>query len=151
MKNFIEHWKNRGDEKSDTQKFWIEFLSKVCGVDNPTELIEFEKRVELAHKSFIDGYIPSTRTIIEQKSLDVKLDSSTKQSDGSLMTSFEQAKRYSDWLPDSERARWIITCNFQEFRIYDMERPKADPEIIRLDNLEKERTKFLFMVKKDAL
>ena len=150
MKSFIERWKNRGDEKSDTQKFWIDFLSEVCGVDNPTEIIEFEKRVVLAHKSFIDGYIPSTRVIIEQKSLDVKLDNAAKQSDGSLMTPFEQAKRYSDWLPDSERARWIITCNFQEFRIYDMERPKADPEIIRLENLEKERRKFLFMVDLNA-
>ena len=152
IKDFIERWKNRGDEKSETQKFWIEFLREVCGVDNPTELIDFEKRVELAHKSFIDGYIPSTRTIIEQKSLDVNLDRAAKQSDGSSMTPFEQAKRYSDWLPDSERARWIITCNFQEFRIYDMERPKADPEIIRLENLEKRWQKFLFMVRpKDIL
>ena len=131
IKNFIERWKNRGDEKSDTQKFWIEFLREVCGVDNPTELIDFEKRVELEHKSFID----------------VK---SAKQSDGSLMTPFEQAKRYSDWLPDSERARWIITCNFQEFHVHDMERPKADPEIIRLENLEREWRKFLFIADPNA-
>ncbi|MBR2207553.1 MAG: hypothetical protein IJ859_01960 [Synergistaceae bacterium] len=116
MKSFIERWKNRGDEKSDTQKFWIEFLREICGVDNPTELIEFEKRVELVHKSFIDGYIPSTRTVIEQKSLDVKLDNSAKQSDGSLMTPFEQAKRYSDWLPDSERARWIILTTVEKLQ-----------------------------------
>lgn len=79
------------------------------------ELIDFEKRVELSHKSFIDGYVSSTRTIIEQRSRDINLDKAAKQSDGSVMTPFEQAKRYSDWLPDSERARWIITCNFKNF------------------------------------
>ena len=146
LRNFIERWQAHGDEKSDTQKFWLEFLRDVLNIERPEELIEFEKRVELKHKSFIDGYVPSTRTIIEQKSLDVNLDKAAKQSDGSLMNPFEQAKRYSDWLPDSERARWIITCNFQEFHVHDMEHPKADPEIIRLENLEREWRKFLFIV-----
>ena len=98
MRDFIERWRGRGDEKSDTQIFWIEFLQKVCGVENPTEIINFEKRVELGHISFIDGYIPSTRVLIEQKSLDVNLDTTAKQSDGTYLTPFEQAKRYSDWL-----------------------------------------------------
>ena len=149
IKNFIERWLNRGDEKSDTQKFWLEFLRDVLNAENPTELIDFEKRVELAHKSFIDGYIKSTRVLIEQKSFDVNLDKAAKQSDGTFMTPFEQAKRYSDWLPDSEHARWIITCNFQEFHIHDMERPKAEPEIIKLENLE--ARKFLFMIDANAL
>ena len=81
IKNFIERWLNRGDEKSDTQKFWLEFLRDVLNAENPTELIDFEKRVELAHKSFIDGYIKSTRVLIEQKSFDVNLDKAAKQSD----------------------------------------------------------------------
>ena len=147
VKDFIERWNNNdGDEKSENQKFWIEFLRYVLNVEHPEELIDFEKRVELSHKSFIDGYVSSTRTIIEQKSRDINLDKAAKQSDGSLMTPFEQAKRYSDWLPDSEHARWIITCNFQEFHIHDMEHPKADPEIIRLENLEREWRKFLFLI-----
>ena len=146
MKNFIERWKNNGDEKSDTQKFWLEFLQEVLNIEKPGEIVEFEKRVELAHKSFIDAYIPSTRTIIEQKSFDVNLDKAAKMSDGSFLTPFEQAKRYSDWLPDSEHARWIVTCNFQEFHIHDMEHPKADPEIIKLENLEREARKFLFLI-----
>ena len=148
IKNFIERWLNRGDEKSDTQEFWLEFLRDVLNAENPTELIDFEKRVELAHKSFIDGYIKSTRVLIEQKSFDVNLDKAAKQSDGTFMTPFEQAKRYSDWLPDSEHARWIITCNFQEFHVHDMERPKAKPEIIKLENLE--ARKFLFMIDANA-
>ena len=148
IKNFIERWLNRGDEKSDTQKFWLEFLRDVLNAENPTELIDFEKRVKLAHKSFIDGYIPSTRIIIEQKSFDVNLDKAVKQSDGTFMTPFEQAKRYYDWLPKSEKGNYIVVCNFQEFRIHDMERPKAEPEIIKLENLETQ--KFLFMIDVNA-
>ena len=147
MKNFIERWKNTGDEKSDTQKFWLEFLRDVLNVERPEEIIEFEKRVELAHKSFIDAYIPKTRVIIEQKSFDINLDKAAKQSDGTFKTPFEQAKRYSDWLPDSERARWIITCNFQEFHVHDMERPKAPPEVIKLENLDPRKFKFLVDIK----
>ena len=98
------------------------------------------------HVGFIDVYVPSTRVIIEQKSRKINLSTSTKNSDGEFLTPFEQAKRYSDWLPDSERARWIITCNFQEFQIHDMEKPKAEPEIIKLENLEREWRKFLFLV-----
>ena len=151
IKCFIERWQNNGDERSDTQKFWLEFLHDVLKVENPLEFIEFEKRVELAHKSFIDVYLPLTRVIIEQKSININLENSYKQSDGSTKTPFEQAKRYSDWLPDSERARWIIVCNFQEFQIHDMEHPKAKPEIIKLENLEKEYRKFLFLVDSKAL
>ena len=150
LKNFIELWQGHGDEKSETQKFWLEFFRKVLEINEPGNLVEFEKRVDLKHKSFIDCYIPSTRTIIEQKSFDVSLGKSAKQSDGSLMTPFEQAKRYSDWLPDSERARWIVVCNFQEFQIHDMERPKATPVIIKLENLAREWRKFLFMADKNA-
>ena len=60
MKNFIERWKNRGDEKGDTQKFWIDFLQIVRKVEKITELIEFEKKVYLKgkHVGFIDCYIP---------------------------------------------------------------------------------------------
>ena len=132
VKNFIERWKNRGNENSDAQIFWLEFFQKVFEIDEPAKLIKFQKPVKISHVGFIDVYVPSTRTLIEQKSFDVNLDSSAKQSDGNFLTPFEQAKRYSDWLPDSERARWIITCNFQEFHIHDMDHPKAAPEIIKL-------------------
>ncbi len=150
IKQFIKRWINHGDERSDTQKFWLDFLQTIYGVENPLEIVDFEKRVELNHVSFIDAYIPETRVIIEQKSLDVSLDKPSQQSDGTFKTPFEQAKRYSDWLPDSERARWIITCNFQEFHIHDMETPKAPPEIIRLEDLEKEAESFSFLVDVNA-
>ena len=113
VESFASRWRGKGNEKSDTQKFWLEVLSEVLSIILPTQYIEFEKRVELEHVSFIDAYISSTRTIIEQKSYGVNLEKAVPQSDGQLMTPFQQAKRYSDWLPDSERARWIVVCNFQ--------------------------------------
>ena len=72
--SFASRWRGRGNEKSDTQKFWLELLSEVLGIISPMQYIEFEKRVELEHVSFIDAYITSTRTIIEQKSYGVNLE-----------------------------------------------------------------------------
>ncbi|MBR0079090.1 MAG: class I SAM-dependent DNA methyltransferase [Synergistaceae bacterium] len=143
---FVTFWENHGDEKSDTQKFWIDLLRNVLSLEYPERFIKFEKRVALEHMSYIDAYIPSTRTIIEQKSFDVNLDKSIMQSDGTSITPFQQAKRYSDWLPDSQRARWIVICNFQEFRIYDMEKPKSKPEIISLQSLKTQWHKLSFLV-----
>ncbi|MBQ8691512.1 MAG: class I SAM-dependent DNA methyltransferase [Synergistaceae bacterium] len=148
--NLIERWSGKGAEKGDTQKFWLELLRYVCGDDEPESLIESEKPVELEHKSYIDIYIPSTKIIIEQKSIDIDLGKAAKQSDGSVLTPYEQAKRYYDWLPVSERGRWIITCNFKEFWIYDMEKPRAKPEIIKLENLEKEWPKMQILVDSKA-
>ena len=108
ISRFVDFWETHGDEKSDTQLFWLQLLRDVLGIERPEELITFEKRVSLEHTSFIDAYVPSTRTLIEQKSSGVNLDRPASQSDGQMMTPFQQAKRYSDWLPDSERARWII-------------------------------------------
>ena len=157
MKNeilrFIEFWKNRGDEKSDSQTFWLNFLQNILGVENPGEVIKFEKRVRDGNVKFIDGYIASTQTLIEQKSFDVSLDAKIKHGD-SYLTPFEKALEYYGSLPHFENPRWIIICNFQEFRIYDMnEKDKKNfkPEIIFIENLEKEWQKFLFMIDQNAL
>ena len=80
----------------------------------------------LDHTSFIDGIIESTHVLIEQKSADKDLRKAIRQSDGSYLTPFQQAKRYSAELPYSERPRWIVTCNFREFLVYDMENPQAN-------------------------
>ena len=115
-------------------------------IERPSLLVEFEKPVALEHRSYIDAYIPSTCALIEQKSFGVNLDKAIKRSDGQTITPYEQAKRYSDWLPDSQRARWIIVCNFEEFRVYDMEEPKALPEIIKLSSLIEDWHKLSFLV-----
>lgn len=146
IKDFIKRWTNRGAEKQDTQKFWIELLRVIFDLELPGELIEFEKSVELEHKSSIDAYVPSTRVLIEQKSKNIPLDKVITQSDTNQLTPYQQAKRYSDGLPVSQHARWIITCNFQEFWVYNMEKPKSAPEVIQLKNLDEEWPKLMFLV-----
>ena len=100
----------------------------------------------LYHTSFIDSSIPSTHVLIEQKSVDKDLRKSIKQADGSVLTPFQHAKRYLDDLPYSMWPRWIVTCNLQEFLVYDMGKPSGEPESILLINLEKESHRLNFLV-----
>lgn len=144
-KAFAEEWKNRGDEKSETQQFWMSLLSSVFGIDKPQKYIEFEKRVKLTHTSFIDAYISSTKVLIEQKSADIDLRKGYKQSDGAILTPFQQAKRYANEMPYSSRPRWVVVCNFQSFLIFDMENPNGEPFEILLKNLEKEYYRLSFL------
>ena len=145
-KEFAAYWMERGDEKGESQKYWLALLEKVLGVANPEQFIIFEDRVFLGHTSFIDGRILSTKVLIEQKKRGKNLNEPIRQSDGSLLTPFEQAKRYSANIPYSQRPRWIVTCNFQTFNVYDMEQPNGAPEVIELKNLEKEYYRLNFLV-----
>ena len=145
-KAFTAKWKGVGDEKQHTQTFWLELLHEVYGVEQPFGFITFEDKVKLGHVSFIDARIPETHVIIEQKSLGKDLAKPIKQSDGTFLTPYQQAKRYADEQPYSKRPRWIVACNFAEFRVYDMEHPGADPEVIQLSNLPTEYYRLQFLV-----
>lgn len=145
-KEFAKKWENIGDEKQDTQRFWMELLQNVYGVNNPADFIGFEQRVQLGHTSYIDAMIPATHTMIEQKSLGKDLNAPIRQSDGTLLTPAEQAKRYAAALPYSERPRWIVSCNFKEFHVLDMERPNDSAEIIELSKLGTEFYRLNFLV-----
>ncbi len=147
-KQFIKDWTGHGDEKQETQRFWMVLLQKVYGVEEPDKAIEFEVRVKLDHTSFIDGYIKDTHVLIEQKGMDIDLKKGYKQSDGSMLTPFQQARRYAGYLPHNMNPRWIVVCNFKEFHIHDMNRPNDTPEIIKLEDLEKEYTRLQFLVDK---
>ena len=149
-KAFAEYWKDRGDEKSDSQSFWLSLARDVLGVAEPEKFIIFEERVKLDHTSFIDGHIPSTHVLIEQKKKGLNLRSPIRQSDGTLLNPFQQAQRYSAALPYSQRPRWIITCNFEEFLIYDMEKPTGEPESILLKDLGKEYYRLQFLVEEKS-
>ena len=145
-RHFAEFWKGKGYEKGESQSFWTSLLRDVYGVEHPEEYIVYEEQVHLDHTSFIDGFIPATKVLIEQKGLNKDLKKPIKQSDGTLLTPFQQAKRYITELPLSKHPRWVITCNFAEFHVYDMERPGGDPEIIRLEDLETEYYRLQFLV-----
>ena len=144
-KKFAAEWNGRGYEKGETHAFWMELLQMVCGVVNPAQFITFEGQVQLGHTSFIDAYIPETRVMIEQKSLDVDLNKPAKQSDGSMLTPYQQAKRYSDELELSKKPRYIVVCNFQTFHVHDMEHPHDEPEVIQLADLSKEYHRLSFL------
>ncbi len=145
-KHFAEFWRGKGYEKGESQKFWLSLLGEVYGVEHPAEYISFEDQVHLDHTSFIDGYIRETRVLIEQKGLGKDLNKPIKQSDGSMLTPFQQAKRYIAELPVDIHPKWVITCNFERFWIYDMNRPNGEPEELLLENLPTEYYRLNFLV-----
>lgn len=152
-KRFIQDWYNRGDEKQETQSFWRALLQNVFGISEPEKYIDFERPVEVDDintgkrtTKYIDGYIPRVRVLIEQKSINVDLKKEYKQSDGSILTPYQQARRYGGYLPQHEQPRWIVVSNFREFWIYDMNRPNDEPEKVMLSDLEKEYHRLRFLV-----
>ena len=150
--NFVERWQRGGSEEQDKQTFWNEFFRDVLDDKNVYDFAEFEKPVyvdgryngpktkEVANKDQlsldlpqkfskkrtsrkkIDVYVKSAHTLIEHKSRGCNLDKKINQGDGAELTPLEQADRYNINLPYSERARYIITCNFDTFRIYDTDK-----------------------------
>ena len=121
-------------EKGHTPEFWLGLIRDVFGIIKPEDYIEFEKEVYIEHVKFIDAYIPSTGIVIEQKSPGKNLDDA-----------FSQAKNYYDWLPLSQRGRYIITCDFDTIRVHDMEEPTQPPEIIPVSQANKDNLNFLLI------
>ena len=145
-KEFAARWEGRGDEKQETQLFWIDLLQNVLGVEDPTSLIQFEKPVVVEKNTkFIDGFIPSTKVLIEQKSIEKKLGKTAVQSDGEKLTPYGQAFRYNNYLPYEERARWIIVSNFERILIYNMNKPNGEPDEILLKGLPKQFYQLAFL------
>lgn len=145
-KEFARFWQGKGYEKGESQTYWLTLLNQVLGIEHPEQFIVFEQQVQLDHTSFVDARIPATKVMIEQKSLGKNLGEGIRQSDGSFLNPFQQAKRYADTLPNSQRPRWIVTCNFAEWWVYDLEHPNDEPQKILLANLEKEYDRLRFLV-----
>ena len=149
-KHFAEYWQGKGYEKGESQKFWLSLLSDVFGVEHVAEVIEFEDQVRLDKTSFIDGYIPSTKVLIEQKSLGKSLTAPILQSDGSLLSPLQQAQRYVfGLLKEKGRQaipRWLVLSNFEEFRVYDLDHPQNEAQVIKLADLPKEYYRLRFLV-----
>lgn len=150
-KEFAARWEGRGDEKQETQLFWIDLLQNVLGVENPTSIIQFEKPVVIEKNTkFIDGFIPSTKVLIEQKSIEKKLGKTAVQSDGEKLTPYGQAFRYNNYLPYEDRARWIIVSNFERIMIYNMNKPNGEPDEILLKDLPKQFYQLQFIVEQKS-
>ena len=160
LHDFILYWQKKvqtdegitkSTEVMDTQKFWSELIYDVFGESKSTFELEFEKRINLINnknKNCIDLYIPKSKILIEQKCSKQSLSAKYKQSDGTELTPFEEAKRYNDNLMFSERGKYIITCNFKEFRIYDLDK-KIPEQIIKLSDLENEIYRLELLVKSE--
>ena len=153
---FAEKWAGHGYEKGETQAFWLSLLRDVLGVDKPEEHVKFEVPVTIetvapgkAKKStkFIDLLLPETRVMVEQKGSHKDLRENIKQSDGVTLTPYQQAKRYAASLRYSQMPRWVVTCNFAEFIIYDMDNPQGEPVSFLLKDLPKHYGELSFMVK----
>lgn len=145
-KAFAEKWQGRGYEKGETQLFWVELLQTVYGVENPASYMECEVQVQLENTSFIDIYLPATKVMIEQKSINKDLSKAIRQSDGTMLTPLQQLKRYAAALGYFKYPRWGITCNFQEFYIYDMGQPNGEPAVLKLEDLPTEYHRLNFLV-----
>lgn len=163
IKEFVDEWTNKGKESgygfikedANRQPFIDDFLRRVCGVDQPTKYIEYEKdvRVEDNGKKTtkrIDGYIPATKVMWEMKGSNKDLTEEITQSGGIKLTPFKQAWRYSEYLPQEEKPRWIIISNFNEIDIHDMNNPLSDPTVIMLKDLITKYKSFDFMVDQTA-
>lgn len=146
IKDFVNKWAGRGNEKQETQQFWNGLIFNVLAAPPDTE-IQYEKPVKInGQTKFIDGYLPATKVLIEQKSLGIDLMKAETQSDGAKLTPYEQGRRYGGYLPYDEQPRWIIDSNFEEIRVHDMKKPGEAPEIIYLKDLEKDYTRLGFMI-----
>lgn len=116
-RNFAEKWDGRGYEKGDTHSFWLELLRDVVGMKDVTTNVRFETNT--ADRGYIDVVIPDAKTMIEQKSIGINLDKPELRQ-GAMVTPFEQAKRYADSLPNTQRPDFIIISDFATFRIHSL-------------------------------
>lgn len=117
---FAQNWHNRGNEKSEARSYWMELLQDVLQLSdtNDPKTVCFERKTGL--NGYIDVLMIKARVLVEQKSLGMDLDKPEKRQ-GLMLTPIQQAKRYADNLPPSEKPTVLITCNFGLFRIYDLE------------------------------
>ena len=151
IRRFINKWRGKGQEHQDDQSFWIDLLHDVLGVEHPTDHIQFQKTVIVdGNTKFIDAYIPETKVLIEQKSSGISLDKKLTQSGGIELTPYEQAKRYKDNLPSSEVPRWIITSNFSEIWVYDMDQKVPTPQKFEIENLRSQYSLLNFLVNSEV-
>ena len=144
---FAKRWEGKGYERGESQLFWADLLTNVYGVENLPEFLRYEERVAsmVDSTNFIDVHIPSTKVLIEQKSINIDLRNAVKKGDG-YITPFLQAKLYIVNMPQSEHPKWVVTCNFRSFLVYDMNQPNGEPEEILLKDLGKEYYRLKFLV-----
>lgn len=142
-KGFVERWRaildavpeGKNNEQQDTAKFWQDLLVNVLGVpsNSMATFVDFERKVRGRR---IDVFVSDHHFLCEQKSVGIDLDKPEPRN-GGLETPYQQATWYAQHLPYSERPRWLMTCNFETFRLYDLddERPEDGVQEFSLEEL----------------
>lgn len=142
-KGFVERWRaildavpeGKNNEQQDTAKFWQDLLVNVLGVpsNSMATFVDFERKVRGRR---IDVFVSDHHFLCEQKSVGIDLDKPEPRN-GGLETPYQQATWYAQHLPYSERPRWLMTCNFETFRLYDLdeERPEDTVQEFTLEEL----------------
>jgi hypothetical protein len=142
-KQFVKRWRgiiaklgpNENNEQRDTQKFWNDLFENVLGVPStviPT-YVDYERRVRGRR---IDVFVEDHHFLCEQKSVGIDLDKPEIRQKRQE-TPYQQASWYAQHLPYSIRPRWLMTCNFETFRIYDLDNDVPESGMIEftLDEL----------------
>jgi hypothetical protein len=130
---FAEDHKEDAYEKGQTQTFYNDFFD-VFGISR-RQVATYERRVRnftRDKQGFIDLFWPGT-LIVEQKSFGLDLRKASNQ-----------ALDYYDWLPEAERPRYILTCDFQTWDLIDLHEGREWR--FRLADLKDNIEAFSFMV-----
>ena len=110
LSQFLVDWRDcAGDERQEAQQFVRDLLGCFGIVDRKAAL--YEKRAERSstgRQGYIDALIPGT-LLIEMKSVGKRLDQAE-----------QQALDYIHDLSDAESPQYVLTCDFQRFRLLDM-------------------------------
>ena len=133
---FVERWKRRlaavpqgsNNEQQDTQKFWVDLLINVLGAPSNSidSYVDFERKVRGRR---IDVFVSDHHFLCEQKSVGIDLDKPEPRN-GGMETPYQQASWYATHLPWSERPHWLMTCNFETFRLYDLESERPEDDVL---------------------
>ena len=125
------------DEKQHAQQFWRDFYT--CFGLSKSSASMFEARVLKVGgaRGYIDSFIPGV-LLVEQKSLGRNLDDA-----------YVQAQAYFHAIANEfEKPQYIITCDFQNFQLYDLHNNAKEPLTCKLDELHKRADWFMFLVDK---
>ena len=146
-KAFVNRWAGKGKERQDDKTFWEDLLEEVFGISKSRNEIEVQRPVKFdGTTKAIDVYVKVSKVVIEQKSHDINLDLEEKQSDGTSLTPINQGIRYFEKMDKPDSGRYVIACNFQEFRIWDSYNKNAPIRIIPLKEFPNRWKELLFLI-----
>lgn len=132
-RRFSERWADAHYEKGETQSFYNEFFD-IFGLDRKRVAV-FERKIEMIERNkrgFIDLFWPSV-LLVEQKS-----------AGKDLLRAEGQALDYVLGLRDRDMPKFVLTCDFQRFRLLELETRKEVS--FTLPQLHKHVEEFGFML-----